>query len=318
MTATAPGPAAAPAGQTGAVGVLVNPTAGRGRGARDVAAVVATLRSAGLDVTELHATGPVEASAAVATAVAGGLAALVAVGGDGTVHLAAQAVAGTATALGIIPAGTGNDLAAALGVPADPVRAAAEIVRRLVGGDTVRIDAVRTTGPDGRSYGWWACVLAAGFDSAVNERANRMRWPRGPRRYDVAILAELARLRPLDFRLSLDGVTHDLRGTLVAVGNTDSYGGALRMCPAADPTDGLLDVTVVGPVTRRELIRVKPRVYTGTHVDHPLVTTYRAAEVRIDAPGVTAYADGERLGPLPLTLTCVPGALTVLAAGQRS
>jgi diacylglycerol kinase (ATP) len=113
-------------------------------------------------------------------------------------------------------------------------------------------------------------------------------------------------------------VTHDLRGTLVAVGNTDSYGGALRMCPAADPTDGVLDVTFVGPVSRTELIRVKPRLYSGTHVDHPRVSTYRAAEVRIEAAGVTAYADGERLGPLPLTMTCVPGALSVLAPGHRS
>jgi diacylglycerol kinase (ATP) len=296
----------------------VNPAAGKGRGARDVAEVVATLRTAGLAVTEIAAPGPGEALVAAEAAVAGGLDALVAVGGDGTVHLAVQAVAGTATALGIIPAGTGNDLAAALGVPPEPVRAAAQLARRLVAGDSVRIDAVRTTGPDGTSYGWWACVLAAGFDSAVNERANRMRWPRGPRRYDVAILAELARLRPIDFRVSLDGVTLNLRGALVAVGNTDSYGGALRMCPAADPTDGVLDVTVVGPVSRTELVRVKPRLYSGTHVDHPLVSTYRASEVRIDAPGVTAYADGERLGPLPLTLTCVPGALSVLAPGQRS
>jgi diacylglycerol kinase (ATP) len=318
VTAAAASPASRQSGDTRTVAVLVNPTAGRGRGARDVAAVIATLRSAGLAVTEIAADGPAEALVACRAAVADGLDSLVAVGGDGTVHLAVQAVAGTATALGIIPAGTGNDLGAALGVPSEPVRAAAELARRLVAGDTVRIDAVRTTCADQPTGGWWACVLAAGFDSAVNERANRMRWPRGPRRYDVAILAELARLRPRDYRLTLDGVAHELRAVLVAVGNTDSYGGALRICPAADPTDGLLDLTVVGPVSRTQLIRVKPRLYSGTHVAHPLVSTYRAAEVRIEAPGVTAYADGERLGPLPVTLTCVPGALTVLAPGHRN
>lgn len=318
MTATAAAPARRRSDGTRTAAVLVNPAAARGRGARDVPAVVATLRSAGLAVTEITAPGPAEAADACAAAVAAGLDALVAVGGDGTVHLAVQAVAGTGTALGVVPAGTGNDLAAALGVPPDPVRAAADVARRMLAGETVGIDAVRTTGADGTTAGWWACVLAAGFDSAVNERANRMRWPRGPRRYDVAILAELARLRPRDYRLTLDGVAHDLRGVLVAVGNTDSYGGALRICPAADPTDGLLDVTVVGPVSRSQLMRVKPRLYSGTHVDHPLVSVYRAAEVRIEAPGITAYADGERLGPLPLTLTCVPGALTVLAPGHRS
>jgi diacylglycerol kinase (ATP) len=301
------------------VGVLVNPTAGRGAGARTVAAVLEALRATGLDVRELDAPDAAAAARACAEAVAAGVDALVAVGGDGTIHLAVQAVAGTRTALGIVPCGTGNDLATALGVPADPVAAAVTLARRLQNGDATSVDAVLVDGADGRPASrWFACVLASGFDSAVNERANRMRWPRGPRRYDVAILAELARLRPHDYRLTLDGVVVETRAVMVAVGNTDSYGGGLRICPGADPTDGRLDVTVVGPIGRADLIRVKPRVYAGTHVDDPRVTTYRAAEVRLEAPGVSAYADGEPLAPLPLTLRCVPGALNVLAPGLRS
>jgi diacylglycerol kinase (ATP) len=280
--------------------------------------VLGTLAAAGLAVTQLGGATPADAEAACVKAVADGADALIAVGGDGTVHLAVQAVAGTAIPLGIVPCGTGNDLAGALGVPADPVRAATLLARRLLTGDTRTIDAVRTTDVHGDHVRWWACVLASGFDSAVNERANRMRWPRGPRRYDVAILAELARLRPLPYRITLDGTELDTAAVMVAVGNTASYGGSLRICPSADPADGLLDVTVVGPVSRMQLVRVKPRVYSGTHVDHPLVTTYRAAQVRLEAPAVTAYADGEPLAPLPLVLTAVPGALTVLAPGLRS
>jgi diacylglycerol kinase (ATP) len=301
-----------------AVAVLVNPSAGVGRGSRHVTEVLATLRAAGLQVSEIAAPDAATAAVACAEVVADGVDALVALGGDGTVNLAVQAVAGSATALGIVPCGTGNDLAVSLGVPADPVQAATDLAKRLLSRDTVAVDAVRTTTPDGRPQKWWACVLASGFDSAVNERANRMRWPRGPRRYDVAILAELARLRPLPYRLTLDGHEVATAAVMVAVGNTDAYGGGMRICPSADPTDGLLDVTVVGPVGRAELVRVKPRLYAGTHVDDPRVTTYRAAEVRLEAPGVVAYADGEPLAPLPLVLTCVPGALSVLAAGRRS
>jgi diacylglycerol kinase (ATP) len=307
---------AAPPGRR-PVGVLVNPSAGLGRGARDVARVQAVLRDAGLDVTEIAAPSATEAGAACAEAVGDGLAALVAVGGDGTVNLAVQAVAGTATPLGIVPCGTGNDLAASLGVPADPADAAAEVARRLLAGEGVAVDAVRTTTDDGGFRGWWACVLASGFDSAVNERANRMRWPRGPRRYDVAILAELARLRPHAYRVTLDGRTLEVPAVMVAVGNTDSYGGGLRICPTADPTDGLLDVTVVGPVGRTDVVRLRPRLYAGTHVEDPRVETYRAARVRLEAAGVSAYADGEPLAPLPVVVTCVPGALTVLAPGRR-
>jgi diacylglycerol kinase (ATP) len=300
------------------VGVLVNPAAGLGRGGRDVAAVLATLRAAGLTVVEIAAPNAGLAAAASGTAVADGIDALVAVGGDGTVNLAVQVVAGTRTPLGIVPCGTGNDLALSLGVPPDPVQAAAQVAERLLTGAVVAIDAVRTTSDDGTPRGWWACVLASGFDSAVNERANRMRWPRGPRRYDVAILVELARLRPLPYRITLDGREIECPAVLVAVGNTDSYGGGMRVCPSADPADGLLDVTVVGPIGRAELVRTKPRLYAGTHVEDPRVVTYRAAEVRLEAPGVVAYADGEPLAPLPLVLTCVPGALRVLAPGQRT
>jgi diacylglycerol kinase (ATP) len=142
-----------------------------------------------------------------------------------------------------------------------------------------------------------------------------MRWPRGPRRYDVAILAELFRLARLDFTLELDGVLWNGPAVLVAVGNTPSYGGGMRMCPTADHTDGLLDVTIVGPVSRTTLIRTKPRLYDGTHVDHPLVSTARARTVSVNVGGsapVTSYADGERLTALPITVSCVPSALRLL------
>jgi diacylglycerol kinase (ATP) len=116
--------------------------------------------------------------------------------------------------------------------------------------------------------------------------------------------------------LVLDGAVHRLPVTLVAVGNTAWYGGGLRICPAADPADGLLDVTVVGPVGRRELVRTRPRLAAGTHVDHPAVTVHRAARVELAGEGLSTYADGEPVAALPVTASCVPGAFTVVGAGR--
>jgi YegS/Rv2252/BmrU family lipid kinase len=228
------------------------------------------------------------------------------VGGDGTAHAALQAVAGTGTPLAVIPAGTGNDLVRALGVPPGPLAAARAAAEDLAAGLSQAVDAGRT------GDRWWATVLCCGFDSAVSDRANRLRWPRGRRRYDVAVLAELARLRPRELTLTLDGEARTLPITMVAVGNTSWYGGGMKVCPGADPTDGLFDVTVVGATTRLELVRTKPMLATGTHVEHASVTVHRAARVELACPGVTTYADGEPVAPLPAVAECVPGALHVV------
>ncbi|MEU8083889.1 diacylglycerol kinase family protein [Micromonospora sp. NPDC049101] len=295
----------------GPVAVLANPTAGRGRHRTLLPRLLDGLAGAGRPVRLLAASGPGEAEAACRAAVAEGVGALVAIGGDGTVHRAMQAVAGTAVPFGPVPAGTGNDFALDTGFPADPVAAVDVIASALRADRTHVVDLARMTGVDGAER-WFGAVLAAGFDAIVNERANRMRWPRGPRRYDLAILVELARLRPRHYTLRLDGVPLDLDAVLVAVGNCPTYGGGMRICPAADPTDGLLDVVVAGRVNRRTLIRVKPRIYQGTHVSHPLVTSYRARTVELAADGIVTYADGERSLELPVTISAVPGALRLL------
>jgi diacylglycerol kinase (ATP) len=292
------------------VAVLVSPAAGRGRAKASSAAVLAALRDGGLTPRLLPATTRVDAELQAADAVAAGIGAVVAVGGDGTAHAALQAVAGTTTPLAVIPAGTGNDLVLALGVPRDPAAAARAAAEDLIAGASRAVDAGRTAGR------WWATVLCCGFDSAVTDRANRLRWPRGRRRYDVAVLAELAQLRPREVELVLDGEAQTVPVTLIAVGNTCWYGGGMKVCPGADPADGLFDVTVVGPLSRLELMRTKPRLVDGTHVEHDRVTVHRAARVELSSPGVTTYADGEPVAPLPAVAECVPGALTVVGSGR--
>ena len=285
------------------VALLVNPTSGKGRGGAVRAAVEERLRAGGARVRTVVGDDAEHARDLAHAAVTEGVDAVVAVGGDGMVHLALQAVAGTETPLGIVPAGTGNDLAAALGIPADPLRAA-DLV--LAGSRRV-VDAVRV------GEAWFGCVLGAGFDSVVNERANRLRRPKGNARYNVAIALELPRFRPLPFTLTLDGEEWRTDAMLVAVGNAASYGGGYRIVPDALLDDGLLDVCVLGPVSKVDFVKTLPKARTGAHVGHPAVTIRRAKVVTIDSPGVVAYADGERMGPLPLTCECVPGALTVFA-----
>ncbi|MGI8679343.1 MAG: hypothetical protein ACR2LX_11775 [Jatrophihabitans sp.] len=155
-------------------------------------------------------------------------------------------------------------------------------------------------------------VLCAGFDSAVNERANRMRWPKGPRRYDIAIGVEILRLAARPFRIQLDGVALDTPAMLVAIGNGPQYGGGKRITHGAEMDDGTFLVSVVGPVGRLEFARIAPTMSTAGHIGHPCLTQHIARTVRVFAPNTLGYADGERIGPLPITTECVPGALPVL------
>jgi diacylglycerol kinase (ATP) len=284
--------------------LVVNPTSGKGRATAAADIVVAGLTAAGHTVDRLVGADGADAERLCRQAVSNDADAIVAVGGDGMAHLALQACAGTATALGIVPTGTGNDLATALGLPMGDPRASTAL---LVEGAVRTIDAVRC------GEAWWACVLGSGFDAAVNDRANRMRWPRGRRRYDLAILAELRSYRPGHFVLDIDGMRAEVDAMLVALGNAPSYGGGMKVCPDAKLDDGLLDVVVVGPLTRRRFLRLFPRVFAGTHVADSSVTVFRGREVSLSGPPTaTAYADGEPMGPLPLTSTVEPGALRVI------
>ncbi|MEE1780026.1 diacylglycerol kinase [[Kitasatospora] papulosa] len=294
---------------TSEITLFVNPTAGSGRGARAAQPAASALRDAGFSVRTVLGEDADDALRRAREAVAGGTGALITVGGDGMMSLALQAVAGTATPLGAVAVGTGNDFARALGLPIRDPAAAGRLAAEALKAGTVRsIDLGRV------GERWFGSVLASGFDSRVNDRGNRMRWIGGRFKYDLAILAELAAFRPIPYRLRLDdGPVTEVEATLIAVGNGTTYGGGMRICADAVMDDGLLDVTVVGDCSRTTLLKVFPKVYRGTHLGHPAVTVHRVSSISLAAAGVTAYADGEPLGPLPLDATCVPGAVRVLA-----
>ncbi|MFG3528362.1 diacylglycerol kinase [Streptomyces sp. NPDC047917] len=297
---------------TSEITLFVNPTAGRGRGAHAAQPAASALRDAGFSVRTVLGEDADDALRRAREAVAGGTGALIAVGGDGMMSLALQAVAGTMTPLGVVAVGTGNDFARALGLPIrDPAAAGRLAAEALKGGGVREIDLGRV------GERWFGSVLASGFDSRVNDRGNRMRWVGGRFKYDLAILAELAAFKPIPYRVRLDdGPVREIEATLIAVGNGSTYGGGMRICADAVMDDGLFDVTVVGDCSRATLLKVFPRVYKGTHLSHPKVTVHRVSSIELAAAGVTAYADGEQLGALPLTARCVPGAVRVLVPGS--
>jgi diacylglycerol kinase (ATP) len=296
--------------------VAANPSAAFGRGAPVGPTVVDALARAGHDVTSLTRSSYGDlldaASAALALGTARQADALVVVGGDGMVSLGTGLVAQTGVGLGLVPAGTGNDMARMLGVAHDdPVAATASLVGALAAPARL-IDALLVTHATGATT-WVAGTVSAGFDAFVNERANGLRRPRGRLRYDVALLLELVRVRQVDYELVVDGAPERVAGTLVSVGNARSVGGGIALLPDAVVDDGELDVLVVDRLSRRTFLRLFPRVAKGTHGTDPRVRLSRARKVRVSAPGVIAYGDGERLGPLPLEIEVVPGALAVYA-----
>lgn len=291
--------------------LAVNPSASFGRNRAVGPAAARRLADEGYDVTLLREANFELLRRETQSAFEQGTDGLVVVGGDGMVSLGVNLVARTGVPLGIVAAGTGNDLARSLGLPHDDpeagIDALLEALRRPP--QSIDLGLVR----HGELTTWFACVLSAGFDAVVNERANRMTRPRGPSRYTLALLRELATFRPLRYRLTIDGAVREQAAMLVSVANTPSLGGGMRIVPHADLSDGVLDVFIVHPLSRIGLLSVFPRVFAGEHVNHPAVEFAEARRVRIEGEGIVAYADGERLGSLPVDVEAVPGALSVFA-----
>ena len=285
------------------IAVLTNPTSGKGQGGQVSDVVVPRLTDAGYDVRALVGRDADEATDLARGVVAEGIETLVVIGGDGMVHLAVQALAGSGTRLGLIPAGTGNDVARNLDLPRKDLLAATDVI---IGGRERQIDLARI------GHRYFVTVLAAGFDAIVNERANEMTWPKGQMRYNLATLAELRTFTPIPYVLEVDGVQHRFDAMMVAVGNGPSFGGGMRITEGALMDDGILDVIAIDPMSKLELIRAFAKLRNGSHIGHPKVHRYTGRTITVAAPGIVAYADGERIAALPLTVEVVPQALRVL------
>jgi len=289
------------------VTLVVNPSSGRGRALELLPHVAGKLRDAGLEPEILLSRDFAEAQSMTRSAVASGVDVLAVMGGDGMMHLGVNTCAvarldGSDVTLGVIPAGTGNDFVRGIGLdPDDPVAAAATIGAGYSRPVDLALVGNRFVGG----------VVATGFDALVNRRANSLAWPKGSLRYPLATFAELRVFSPLSYRLTVDGVVRELEAMLVAVGNTSSYGGGMRICPDADVSDGLLDVTIVHPVNRLKLLQLLPLMYSGRFVRDACVEQLQVKEIVVEGPGLVGFGDGEMIAAAPLTITSVAGALPV-------
>ncbi|GAB4083568.1 diacylglycerol kinase [Myceligenerans cantabricum] len=295
-------------GSSGHVGVLVNPASRRGAGTGHAGAVVRRLEERGATVRTYQGATSAETASLAREAVAAGPDVLVVSGGDGTVACALPSLLGTGVPLAVAGGGTGNDLARAHGIPTDP-HGAADVVldgdRRPVDTGTITDDAGTVTP--------FATIACAGFDSRANERINRMRRPQGAARYTLGTYLEVLGLRTHRYTLAADdGEPSVVAGHLLAIGNTRYYGGGRPILPDADPADGLLDITLVEAVGRLGLIGLDKPIKRGEHLSRPGVRALRAASVRVETDDdLIMYADGERVGPLPVTVTAHHRTLTL-------
>jgi diacylglycerol kinase (ATP) len=290
--------------------VLVNPAAGRGRSLQVRKAVESYWRQQGVPAEFRAAGSPEEVRAMSREARGAGYSSVVALGGDGTVHEVINGAAGTSAVVGVLPAGGGNDLARALGLPFDPLEAAHAVLHAR----PRRMDLLRLRAAGGREC-LYAGAGGMGLDAEAAQLANtRFRRVPGAVRYVVAAIAAFREARPLAVRLPADGDFHEFSAHLVAVANTPSYGSGVRIAPAARIDDGWMDLAIVAPLRWSQVLDGLLLALRDGDIRWPEMRRMRARKVRLetDRP-VIFHGDGEVLGETPVEIEVLPGHLEILA-----
>lgn len=231
----------------------------------------------------------------------------VACGGDGTVNLLLNSIIGLPIKFAVVPMGTGNDFARHVGVR--NLQLAKEILKSK---HSISMDVGQIMFPND-STKYFAAVASCGFDAQVNERANKLSGPDGPMKYVASVFGELKNLTATTLNLRYNNGNINGLFTLVAVGNTSSYGGGMKITPAADLQDGLFSLTIVDQANRRTLVKVLPTVFTGRHVFHPKVSVDQTEQIEISGSQFPIYADGEKMGYGPATFKVLAGCVQLLS-----
>lgn len=296
--------------------VIVNPVAGRGRGRRAWTVVGPALRDAGIRYEETFEEEPGQAIPIAEDATRAGYDVIVAVGGDGTVHEVVNGIMRAGgkeqPAVAIIPGGTGNDFARALGVPKDPLAAG----RLLLSGARRRVDIGQV------NERYFVGISGVGFDAEVAAKVNRWpKWVGGTTVYVAAILSMLVTYSLAPTRIVLDGREERLRLFLLAAANTPWYGGGMYMAPHARADDGYLEVITARDLGKLETLGLLPKVFSGAHLGHRKVAHQAVREVRVESDvRLSIHADGETVGQVPAVFRAVPGAIEVIVpdAGREA
>lgn len=287
--------------------VVANPTAGGGKAGKLIGKADALLRDLRVEHRISVTRSPAEMEEVSREAGANGAPIVAVLGGDGTVSCAANGLLGTGAALAVLPAGTGDDFAKAIGA------SRFDAAVRLLANPKVRpVDVVKVTA--GATVRHFVNVAGAGFDSEVNETANAMKVRLGGTgTYVVALVRTLSRFSPARYRIAVDEQRFDGDAMLAVVGNGISFGGGMKVTPEAVLDDGRLDVCIVEAISKAAFLRAFPRVFAGTHITHPRVQMLRGARISMEANRkLLLYADGERVGPLPAVFEVMAQALPVV------
>lgn len=291
------------------IALVVNSTSGGGKGRRFGEKLVRTLSQSGLHFTLIREKSLKESLTTFERIhEKDPFTTIVSVGGDGLAHALFPTAIKYRIPILVAPAGTGNDFARSIGTFGLD---AEKLVSLMISRTPVNVDMglVQHKGVDI----WFGQVLSTGFDSLVNERANDYKFIKGKLKYVIATARELPFFVPRTYKISIDGKSRETGSMLVAIANGKSYGGGMQVCPDADFQDGLFDVLLLKPIPVREFIRVFPRVFSGKHISHPAVEIQRCSSITLESNAI-AYADGERIGPLPITATVVPAAMLTWVA----
>ena len=300
------------------IAMITNPAAGKGAAQHAAHEARERFSELGIDVVSLQGASAESSLELAQAAVADErLDALVVCGGDGLINLALQAQAQTNIPLGIIPAGTGNDHGREYNIPTNPAKAADVIADGFfTTTDLGRITEVghgKDDGRDGESREpktrWFGTIACAGFDSLVTDRTNRMTWPHGKNRYNLAIVMEVMNWRTIPTRIVLDHehvIEQDIK--LCSIGNTRTYGGGMQICPDANHHDGILNLTVMEDISRVKAITKFAKILQGNLEHGDGISLYTAKHVRIEMPSMNCYADGDLMATLPIEIEVVPGA----------
>ena len=272
--------------------LLINPKSGSGRGNKVGKLVKQELKAFGIQYLDVSAGSAQKSQENLKSKLQENqkFEGLFLIGGDGTVNLAVQELVGSGLGMALIPAGTGNDFARTLNLK---LKNPEQLIKHYLSSRPSLIDV----GKVGDKY--FVDVLSTGFDSMVNERANAMKKIKGRAKYNISMLLVLSTFKPKSYRFSIDGFSFESKAMLIAVSNGIWYGGGMKVTPDAKIEDGLFDILILSPVSKLEFLKVFPKVFSGKHTTHPAVKFSRGRSVEIDSDAV-AYADGERVGPLPV------------------